>query len=51
VRSPETRAVFAVGSDCKLKELEDSVSGLVVTREFDTGANITQIAVGTGEAQ
>ena len=49
VATPDSRALYAVGSDRKLKELEDTAgTGTQITKEVDTGCELTSIALPTG---
>ncbi|KAK9830297.1 hypothetical protein WJX72_010857 [[Myrmecia] bisecta] len=49
VATPDNHTLYAVGSDKKLKELEDtSGTGTQITKEFDTGVVLTQIALPSG---
>ena len=46
------RALFAVGSDKKLKQFEDSEgAGTQMVKEFDTKILVTQISLPAGAAQ
>lgn len=47
--TPDSKTIYAVGSDMKLKEMEDTQgSGTQITKEIDAGAVITQIALPAG---
>ncbi|KAL3131590.1 hypothetical protein ABBQ38_007889 [Trebouxia sp. C0009 RCD-2024] len=49
VATPDSRALYVVGSDKKLKELEEvGGTGTQVTKELDTGAVINSIALPAG---
>ena len=49
--TPDSRALYVVGSDKKLKELEEvGGTGTQVTKELDTGAIINSIALPAGTA-
>lgn len=51
VATPDSRALYVVGSDKKLKELEEvGGTGTQVTKELDTGAVINSIALPAGIA-
>lgn len=51
VATPDSRALYVVGSDKKLKELEEvGGTGTQVTKELDTGAVINSIALPAGTA-
>lgn len=45
----DSKTIYAVGSDMKLKEMEDTQgSGTQITKEIDAGTIITQIALPEG---
>lgn len=47
--TPDSKTIYAVGSDMKLKEMEDTQgSGTQITKEIEAGAIITQIALPAG---
>ena len=51
VATPDSHALYVVGSDKKLKELEEvGGTGTQVTKELDTGAVINSIALPAGAA-
>ena len=47
--TPDSRALYVVGSDKKLKELEEvGGTGTQVTKELDTGTVVNSIALPAG---
>ena len=49
VATPDSRALYVVGSDKKLKELEEvGGTGTQVTKEVDTATNVNSIALPAG---
>lgn len=49
--TPDSRALYVVGSDKKLKELEEvGGTGTQVTKELDTGTTVNSIALPAGNA-
>ena len=49
VATPDSKALYVVGSDKKLKELEEvGGTGTQVTKELDTGVLVNSIALPTG---
>lgn len=51
VATPDSRALYVVGSDKKLKELEEvGGTGTQVTKELDTGTTVNSIALPAGTA-
>ena len=47
--TPDSHALYVVGSDKKLKELEEvGGTGTQVTKELDTGAVVNSIALPAG---
>ena len=49
--TPDSRALYVVGSDKKLKELEEvGGTGTQVTKEVDTATNVNSIALPAGES-
>lgn len=50
VATPDSKSLFVVGSDKKLKELEEvGGTGTQVTKELDTGVLVNSIALPAGE--
>lgn len=50
VATPDSKALYVVGSDKKLKELEEvGGTGTQVTKELDTGVLVNSIALPAGE--
>lgn len=49
VATPDSKAMYVVGSDKKLKELEEvGGTGTQVTKELDTGTMVNSIALPAG---
>ncbi|GMH45741.1 hypothetical protein BSKO_13704 [Bryopsis sp. KO-2023] len=47
--TPDSKSIYAVGSDMKLKEMEDTQgSGTQITKEIDAGTILTEIALPAG---
>ncbi len=50
VTTPDSHALYVVGSDKKLKELEEvGGTGTQVTKELDTGTLVSSIALPAGD--
>ncbi len=50
VTTPDSHALYVVGSDKKLKELEEvGGTGTQVTKELDTGTTVSSIALPAGD--
>ena len=50
VATPDSHALYVVGSDKKLKELEEvGGTGTQVTKELETGASVNSIALPAGD--
>ena len=48
--TPDNKALYAAGSDRKLKELEDTAgTGTQITKELDTGCVLTSTVLPAGE--
>jgi hypothetical protein len=43
VTTPDGKAMYAVGSDKKLKEFEDQQGAVAISKEFDTAVPLTQV--------